>query len=161
MEVQVAGENIDPAEFHQGGWADIRRRQRIYLDARNGSLQTPASKNPQVSRDARNRPARRNPPASPLPETDIKIVLRPRGGLDLRSVAQASLADAIFQKANLPQNPEDQIRPTRSQLPVNKYPLGRTSPKILCHPISRTERTAVRSRCSCFCSCQHGHWSNF
>lgn len=110
MEVVVAGENIDPAELNQGGWTDIRRRQRTYLDARNGSLQVPTSNNQQINRDARNRSARRNPPASPLPETDIKIVLRPRGGLDLRSVAQASLADAIFQKANLPQNPVDQIR---------------------------------------------------
>lgn len=38
------------------------------------------------------------------------MVLRPRGGLNLRLVAQASLADAIFQAANLPQDPTDQIR---------------------------------------------------
>ncbi|CAN7938125.1 unnamed protein product [Ixodes hexagonus] len=45
-----------------------------------------------------------------LPETDIKIVLRPGGGLDLRSVAQATIANIISKSAPVPLSTQDQVR---------------------------------------------------
>ncbi|XP_077547887.1 uncharacterized protein LOC144160165 [Haemaphysalis longicornis] len=58
----------------------------------------------------KSRPPRRGPPMDRLPETDIKIVLRPRGGLDLRSVAPATIANTISKSAPVPLSPEDQVR---------------------------------------------------
>lgn len=108
MEI-VAGESIDPAELNKPEWATIRHRQRTFLDGANNLSASPATSNP-VQRINGSHYTRRGPPATPLPESDIKVVLRPRGGLDLRSVAQASLADAVFRQANIQQNPTDQIR---------------------------------------------------
>lgn len=108
MEI-VAGESIDPAELNKPEWATIRRRQRTFLDGANNLSASPATSNP-VQRTNGSHYTRRGPPATPVPESDIKVVLRPRGGLDLRSVAQASLADAVFRQANIQQNPTDQIR---------------------------------------------------
>ncbi|CAN7984757.1 unnamed protein product, partial [Ixodes hexagonus] len=45
-----------------------------------------------------------------LPETDIKIVLRPRGGLDLKSVAQATIAHIISKSAPVSLSTQDQVR---------------------------------------------------
>lgn len=111
MEITVAGEEIDPAELNKPEWAIIRHKQQAFHDAANAPATTPSHPGPVSSRQGTgNRPPRRQPPASPLPPTDIKIVLRPRGGLDLRSVAQASLADAVMRKAGVPVNPFDQVR---------------------------------------------------
>lgn len=110
MEVVVEGEEIHPSELNGANWAQIRRRQRAFNDAKT-TLQNPPQLNKQHAQQPRkSRPARRSPPMTQLPDADIKVVLRPRGGLNLRLVAQASLADAIFQAANVPQNATDQIR---------------------------------------------------
>lgn len=111
MEVTVAGEEIDPTELSQPGWEEIRRRQRAFHDAANAPPRTPPHSAPaSPQKRSGSRPPPRQPPTSPLPATDIKIVLRPRGGLDLRSVAQASLADAVMHQAGIPLNPADQVR---------------------------------------------------
>lgn len=111
MKNVVEGEEMDPDEFKKPGWATIRHRQEALHAAEEASkrlVNTPGSmRTPQ--RDRR-RPAKRQPPASPLPASDIKIILRPRGGLALKSVAQATLADAIQAQAGLAPNRDDQIR---------------------------------------------------
>lgn len=114
MEVVVPGEEIDPAELNLDSWATIRQRQRAYQHTKSESSRMSPSNNAPGRNGARNRPTRRGPPASPLPEEDIKIILRPRGGLDLGSVPQATLADAIFKEACLTQNPIDQMRVHRT-----------------------------------------------
>lgn len=110
MEVSVEGEEIHPSELDDANWAQIRRRQRAFNEAKT-ALQNPPPLNEQRAQQPRkSRPARRSPPMTQLPEADIKVVLRPRGGLNLKLVAQASLADALFQAANVTRNPTDQIR---------------------------------------------------
>lgn len=90
----------------------MRNRQR--------SLHQPA-KNSTVENRRLQKPPRRGPPAAPLPPDDIKIVLRPRGGLDLRKVTPAALADTVLQAAQIAQNPQDQlrIRPTPNYVIVS------------------------------------------
>lgn len=108
MEITAAGDEIDPAELNQPGWAVIRHRQAFH-DAANVPPRTrtyPGPASPQ--RGTGNCPPRRQLPASPLRATDIKIVPRPHGQLDLRSVAEASLADAFMRQMGIPINPVDQ-----------------------------------------------------
>lgn len=50
------------------------------------------------------------PTRSPLPPSDIKIVLRPRGGLNLTRISPLLLASLLQQQAHLPPNHEDQLR---------------------------------------------------
>ncbi|KAH9365793.1 hypothetical protein HPB48_010063 [Haemaphysalis longicornis] len=50
------------------------------------------------------------PPAERLPEDDIKIVLRPQGGLYPQTVPAASLADLVQRQANITHNNKDQLR---------------------------------------------------
>lgn len=111
MKNTVEGEEMDPAEFERPGWATIRHRQHVL---RSAALATAQQVSPlhldSKKQPRRKRPAQRTPPATPLPATDIKIVLRPRGGLALASLAQATLADAIHFQAHVAPNREDQVR---------------------------------------------------
>lgn len=111
MEYAVHGEDISPEELQEPGWAAIRRRQAA-LQATTGSTRntTPNEHAASLQPKKSQRPLRRQPPALPLPSTDIKIVLRPRGGLDLKSVAQVTLADTVMHQAGITPNPMDQIR---------------------------------------------------
>lgn len=110
--IAVDGEPIHPEELLQRDWKNVRNRQR--------SLQEPPT-NSTVENRRFQKPPRRGPPATPLPPDDIKIVLRPRGGLDLRKVTPAALADTVLQAAQIPQNPQDQlrIRPTPNYIIVS------------------------------------------
>lgn len=110
MENVVEGEEMDPAEFEKPGWATIRHRQKDLHAAEEASrmMNTPCSM--RAAQQGRRRPPKRQPPASPLPASDVKIILRPRGGLALTSVAQATLADVIQAQAGLAPNQDDQIR---------------------------------------------------
>lgn len=102
---------MDPAEFQKPGWATIRHRQQALQAARQAPAQTTATPGTRgTPQRGHRRPVKRQPPVSPLPESDIKIVLRPRGGLALAAIAQATLADAVQAQAGLAANREDQIR---------------------------------------------------
>lgn len=111
MRSAVEGEEMDPAEFERPDWATIRHRQHVLRTAAQATAQqvSPPELGPQ-KQSRRKRPTQRAPPATPLPATDIKIVLRPRGGLALTSIAQATLADAIQVQAHVAPNREDQVR---------------------------------------------------
>lgn len=53
------------------------------------------------------------PPLMPLPSTDVKVILRPRGGLDISLVSPATIANAVLTPTKLPFSHVDQIRPHR------------------------------------------------
>lgn len=101
--VEVEGENISPEDFHNdAGWLSChkQRRQSTYstlsstarrpgTGCSGAATSTPVSGNSPRSRlSARYRQPR-------LPKEDIKIVLRPRDGLDLRKHSDAQIRDAI------------------------------------------------------------------
>lgn len=110
MESIVEGEDIDPAELAHPDWATVRRKQQA-LQAQQTAMQASANRVPTNSpQHQRRRPARRKPPAQPLPENDIKIILRPHGGLALTTVALATLADTIQRHAGLDPCSDDQVR---------------------------------------------------
>lgn len=111
MEVVVDGEEIPPEDFASEDWAEIRRKQRALSLKKAATTVNPNTVAEMVSTNSRkSRPLRRGPPMERLPETDIKIVLRPRGGLDLKSVAQATIANTISKSAPVPLSTEDQVR---------------------------------------------------
>lgn len=86
-------------------WIEIRRRQR--------ALRTKTTADPQGSPSTitlRSNRLRAAPPPTPLPPADIKIVFRPRGGLDLTSHDPLTLATHLQTQAFLPPHPQDQIR---------------------------------------------------
>ncbi|CAN7947712.1 unnamed protein product, partial [Ixodes pacificus] len=119
MEVVVAGENFPPEQYDES-WTVIRRRQRV-LDAASQPGSTPppspatspttssATKSSTGLAPARGRPRHRAPPAERLPEDHVKVVLRPRGGLNLSTVPPTTLADCITQAAQLTSDPRDRI----------------------------------------------------
>lgn len=108
MESEVVGEPITPAELRQPGWKTIRSRQQALRSTENQSQQAsvPASS----LQTGRKKPLRRITPVEPLPPNDVKVVLRPRGGLALAKLSLAVLADTIQQHAHVEPNGEDQIR---------------------------------------------------
>lgn len=111
MESEVVGEPITPDELLQPGWKTIRSKQQALRCTERQSQQAslPATSTSSVCK-GRKKPMRRITPVEPLPATDVKIVLRPRGGLALAKLSLAVLADTIQQHANVEPNGEDQIR---------------------------------------------------
>lgn len=112
MESIVEGVDIDPAELQQPGWANIRRKQQARASPggiTNGSYAAATSTEDKPQRKRRKQGPSK-PPITPLPDSDIKIVLRPRGGLALVSVSIATLADLITKFAGLNANDQDQVR---------------------------------------------------
>lgn len=110
MEI-VEGEDIDPAELAHPDWATIRRKQQAHKAAAQAAIQ--ASEKHQTNNPShknRRRAVKRKPPAEPLPEDDIKIILRPHGGLALTTVSLATLADTIQKQAGLDLYSHDQVR---------------------------------------------------
>lgn len=106
MEISVEGSAIDPAELLKPDWQHIRHK------VKNLSRQ-PATRNEPVKRQRppqqRRRP-RPPPPESPLPDDDVKIILRPQGGLDLHTIPAATLADYVLMQAGGELPNEDQVR---------------------------------------------------
>lgn len=111
METIVEGEDIDPAELARPGWAEVRRKQQALKAAEQAALQASGkhhTNNP--PRKSARRTAKRKPPAEPLPEDDIKIILRPHGGLALTAISLATLADTVQKQAGLDPYSADQVR---------------------------------------------------
>lgn len=103
MEYAVEGETIDPATLQEPGWRDIRRRATASASQAQRST---APKQQAVRKNQKPTP----PPQDPLPDDDIKVVLRPQGGLDLSKQNTTLLADAIFQQSKVPLSNHDQLR---------------------------------------------------
>lgn len=111
MEYVVEGEDIDPQVLTEPGWLNIRRK----IAAAEATAATRTSQAPTAGDQPRKRCQKRHkrkptPPEDPLPDNDIKVILRPQGGLDLTSVNAATLADVLQDQAKLPRHAADQVR---------------------------------------------------
>ncbi|KAH7979269.1 hypothetical protein HPB49_008912 [Dermacentor silvarum] len=114
MQVQVNGEDISPEEFLEGnGWCTIRyktqsNRETAQSNTQNGAhfhTGEGANGNRQRSRQQQRNVKQqvlRNSKMPLLPRSDFKIVIRPRGGLDVATTGTVRLASAIYRAANMP-----------------------------------------------------------
>ncbi|XP_077529338.1 uncharacterized protein LOC144141696 [Haemaphysalis longicornis] len=109
MEYVVEGEDIDPQVLTEPGWLNIRRKiAAAEATAATRTTQAPtAGDQPRKRRQERHK-RKPTPPEDPLPDNDIKVILRPQGGLDLTSVNAATLADVLQDQAKLPRHAADQ-----------------------------------------------------
>ncbi|CAN7990224.1 unnamed protein product, partial [Ixodes pacificus] len=143
--VEMEGEPISPEEFtKEAGWMESHRRMRnrdlVQLGLTSAAA---ASQHDAEGHDAgkeRRRDGRsRAPPqgsrrawrAPELPKEDVKIILRPRNGLELRRCSQAVLKDGVRCAANI--NTEDaeedtlRINPLRNVLVISTPSLNRAA----------------------------------
>lgn len=104
MEISVEGSAIDPAELLKPDWQQIRHK------IKNLSRQPAARNEPVKGRRPPQQRRRPRPPESPLPDDDVKIILRPQGGLDLHTIPAATLADYVLMQAGGELPNEDQVR---------------------------------------------------
>lgn len=114
MEVQVNGEDISPEEFLQGnGWCTIRYKTQFNREAAQSNTQNGthsrtgegANGDRQRSRQRQRNVKQqviRNSKMPLLPRSDFKVVIRPRGGLDVAATGTVLLASAIYRAANVP-----------------------------------------------------------
>ncbi|KAH7980239.1 hypothetical protein HPB49_014018 [Dermacentor silvarum] len=114
MQVQVNGEEISPEEFLEGnGWCTIRyktqsNRETAQSNTQNGAHSHTgegANGNRQRSRQQQRNVKHqviRNRKMPLLPRSDFKIVIPPRGGLDVATTGTVRLASAIYRAANVP-----------------------------------------------------------
>ncbi|XP_070393246.1 uncharacterized protein [Dermacentor albipictus] len=107
MEYQVAGEDISPAEVTQDqGWQSAGAR-RVGAKTRTAdtnalSLQPGARRGKSGGAALKSRVIRAGRMPS-LPRDDIKIVIRPRGGLNISKIGVVTVADAILASAGISQ----------------------------------------------------------
>ncbi|KAL1442529.1 hypothetical protein MTO96_030731 [Rhipicephalus appendiculatus] len=114
MEVQVNGEDISPKEFLEGtGRCTIGSKTQVNCQNALSNTQNGASSPPRGRADGnrqRSRQQQRNVKQQVirsskmplLPRNDFKIVIRPRGGLDVATTGTVRLASAIYRAANVP-----------------------------------------------------------
>ncbi|KAL1484855.1 hypothetical protein MTO96_032335 [Rhipicephalus appendiculatus] len=114
MEVQVNGEDISPREFLEGtGWCTIGSKSQVNRPNAQSNTQNEAPSRTGDGADGnrqRSRQRQRNVKQQVirsskmplLPRNDFKIVIRPRGGLDVATTGTARLASAIYRAANVP-----------------------------------------------------------
>ena len=136
MEYQVDGTAIDPAELQTGEWETVLRLRNQYRPAttKNPSQQSDdrfAQKKPSggdgrpVAGESRAAPPRlRRAPLPRLPSGDLKVVVRPRGGLDVTSETPRKLLTAICAITEIPLQEalaQDQLRlhPTNNTFTIS------------------------------------------
>lgn len=109
--VEVEGESISPEDLtSEAGWLTSHRqrsaRALLQLSPKQGTGKGQEGAEPESSSGAsRSRQRQRKPPRPArqpqLPREDIKIVLRPREGLDVSKISQAMLRDGILRATKL------------------------------------------------------------
>ncbi|CAN8028887.1 unnamed protein product [Ixodes persulcatus] len=98
--VEVAGEDISPEECTaEAGWLVSNRQRGTRALNKLGLTTTSTAKNDSGGRTENRKPRQRHrkqrqQPA--LPREDIKVILRPREGLDVSKVSSARLRDGVF-----------------------------------------------------------------
>lgn len=113
--VTVEGESISPEEFaNTPGWLEShRRKQRRAIEKAEVSLENSTrhdggaatsgaatrSSKLRGERGAGDRGSVRRPRAPQLPKEHVKVILRPRNGLNLQISSQALIRDAIIKEA--------------------------------------------------------------
>ncbi|KAH9366935.1 hypothetical protein HPB48_021286 [Haemaphysalis longicornis] len=108
MEVTVEGEDISQEEFcAQAGWLDSHRQKNqkalkaLSLTAETSRKADGARASVGLREKLRQRKPARKPRQPDLPKEDIKIILRPRHGLDVARTSQVLLRDCIMTAANI------------------------------------------------------------
>ncbi|KAH7939475.1 hypothetical protein HPB52_012841 [Rhipicephalus sanguineus] len=122
MEVEVEGEEITQEELTaERGWHTARSRRR---DGRGGKNSSPSA-SPQTQESCSRTLPKKNVKAQvlkagrmpPLPKNEIKIILRPKGGLHISKVGSPTVTAAIFHATKMPleESQEDTICPNVQQ----------------------------------------------
>ncbi|KAH7979287.1 hypothetical protein HPB49_008965 [Dermacentor silvarum] len=110
MEVVVEGEIISPEDFKaDAGWMESHRQRRakiledLNVEARKDNKNR--NQDAEQREAARGRPRHRKQPQAPrlpeLPKDDIKIILRPKEGLNVSKTSHVSLRDSILNAAGI------------------------------------------------------------
>ncbi|KAH9368012.1 hypothetical protein HPB48_015462 [Haemaphysalis longicornis] len=122
MQISVEGEDISPEEFsNSAGWTtsinkckptsnDAPEQGDRASSALRGGNKGPAPANVKTRINAASR-------LPPLPKEHIRIIVRPRGGLDIRKVGHLRVAEALITAASLQETDvaEDIICPNMMQ----------------------------------------------
>ncbi|KAH7932668.1 hypothetical protein HPB49_000574 [Dermacentor silvarum] len=106
MEVVVEGEIISPEDFKaDAGWMESHRQRRakiledLNVEARKDNKNR--NQDAEQREATRGRPCHRKQTQAPLlpelPKDDIKIILRPKEGLNVSKTSHVSLRDSIFE----------------------------------------------------------------
>ncbi|KAH7984755.1 hypothetical protein HPB52_023713 [Rhipicephalus sanguineus] len=107
MAYQVHGEDISEEEFSQDqGWQSAGARRagaKTRTADSNEPSPQPGSGRGKVGGAALKSKVLRAGKMPPLPRDDIKIVIRPRGGLNISKIGAAAVADAILAAAGISQ----------------------------------------------------------
>ncbi|KAH7981201.1 hypothetical protein HPB49_022362 [Dermacentor silvarum] len=110
MEVVVEGEIISPEDFKaDAGWMESHRQRRakiledLNVEARKDNKNR--NQDAEQREAARGRPRHRKQPQAlrlpELPKDDIKIILRPKEGLNVSKTSHVSLRDSILNAAGI------------------------------------------------------------
>lgn len=100
--VEVEGEEISPEEFTaEAGWLTSHRQRGSRAIDNIGLRATGTVKDGAGGRTTRKPRYRQRPQLPALPREDIKIILRPREGLDVTKVSSAGLRDGVFRAIRL------------------------------------------------------------
>ncbi|KAM7300090.1 hypothetical protein ISCGN_020654 [Ixodes scapularis] len=111
VSIEVYGESISPEEItEEAGWLTSHRRRGARALAQlgltpghshdqEGAGSRPTNRQPRAEKQTIRKP--RLPRQRPLPKEDIKIVLRPREGLDITKISHAELRDRVLRATGL------------------------------------------------------------
>lgn len=124
--VTVEGEIIPPEEYDDdAGWLDSHRQRSGRALQLLGVTKTPSAGSTSTNdgahahepRDRQRRRPQQRPRQPRLPKEDIKIVIRPRDGLNIAQVSDAQLRDSVLCAADIPPTPaaEDILRSNPQQ----------------------------------------------
>ncbi|KAH7958018.1 hypothetical protein HPB51_027997 [Rhipicephalus microplus] len=121
--VEVEGETLSPEEYNDTqGWVVAHERRKKAKDKRNAEPATNAGgASMEASRRVKEFLHRRPVPKEPqLPEDDYKVVIRPRGGLDLTRQSLALIRDCVLRAAKVQPDiaGEDTLRINMRQITI-------------------------------------------
>lgn len=112
----MEGEPISPKECTgDHGWYEYHRKTKNTDLARRRSQggdvsRTEGGKNFREARKAPRQPRRKGPKEPELPRDDIKLIMRPRNGLDLRKCSPAEILNRVRRAAGMEAPPtEDDV----------------------------------------------------
>ncbi|KAH6920197.1 hypothetical protein HPB50_028815 [Hyalomma asiaticum] len=153
MEYQVHGEDISEEEFSQDqGWQSAGARRagaKTRTADSNAPSPQPGSRRGNSGGAALKSKVLRAGKMPSLPRDDIKIVIRPRGGLNISKIGAATVADAILAAAGISQ--EDFSRPrhdssgrTRSRSRTPTTPKSKKKPTLSWADKAREGRESPR-----------------
>lgn len=98
--VEVEGESISPEEYENDvGWMDSHQQRTSRAKARQDTQSQDVARREQARKNQNHLRRPQLPRLPQLPEEDIKIVLRPRDGLDTSRVSYAQLRDGVLRAA--------------------------------------------------------------